>query len=188
MPRNEKCQDCELFRRSRNVCIWGAGEGDAFVVGEAPGREEARRGVPFIGSSGQLLRSLLERVGISEAYITNTVKCQPPGNRKPEPDEIRACRVYLDEEIEERVPRAVLLLGATAMRSQIGKTKITEMNGQVVEKNGRTFVCAFRPAYILRDPSKESHLVMALRRYKEVLDGELDESMPDYRIVDASSL
>lgn len=188
MPRNEQCEECGLCSSSKYVCVWGTGEGDAFIVGEAPGREEARTGKSFVGQSGQLLRSLLERVGLSEAYITNTVKCQPPGNRKPEPDEIRACRIYLDEEIEERDPRAILLLGATAMRSQIGKTKITEMNGQVVEKNGRTYVCAFHPAYCLRDPSKEPHLLMALRRYKEVLEGEFNDDMPAYRVVDSSSL
>lgn len=193
MPCNRNCTECDLskFARKktkRKVCIWGTGEGDGFLIGEAPGAEEAASGKPFVGRSGKLLRPLLEKAGIEDPYITNVVKCQPPGNRKPEPDEIHACRPYLDEEIEERDPPAILLLGATAMRAMIGRTKITEMNGQVVEKNGRKYVCAFHPAFILRDPSKESLLQMAIQRYKAVLDGTDKNELPDWRIVDGSSL
>lgn len=185
--RNPECRDCDLYRSSRNVCVWGHGEGPGFVIGEAPGESEARTGKPFMGSSGQLLRELLAKHGI-EAYITNTVKCRPPKNRKPEPSEIATCRHYLAEELEERDPKAVLLLGATAMRAMIGRTKITEMNGQIVEKDGRQYVCAFHPSYILRDPSKESALAMAIARYAEVLGGKFSQKLPEWKVIDRETI
>lgn len=186
MQRNPNCTLCELHQSSRHVCIFGAPtEGTGFIVGEAPGREEARTGKPFQGQAGSLLRPILADYGLADAYITNAAKCRPPENRKPEPAELAACRPYLLGEIEARQPKAILLLGATAMRSMIGKTKITEMNGQVVEKDGRTYVCAFHPAYILRDPSKEPQLRIAIARYASVLQGEGEQSLPEYRVLDA---
>jgi DNA polymerase-1 len=188
MPRNPNCTLCELHRSSKNVCIWGSGDGDGFAIGEAPGKAEASTGKPFQGDAGKLLRPILDEFGINDPFITNVAKCRPPKNRKPEPDEIRACKPYLLEEIETRNPKAILLLGATAMKACIGKTGITDMNGQVVEKDGRTYVCCFHPAYILRDPSKEAAMRMAIGRYAAVLQGTFDRKMPAYRVVDSSSI
>lgn len=187
MPRDSNCTKCFLHTSSKHVCIWGTGAGEGFVVGEAPGKEEGRTGKPFMGQSGHLLRSLLSEHGIEDPYITNVAKCRPPQNRKPEPDEIKACKPYLLEELEDRRPKATLLLGATAMKALIGKTGITEMNGQVVEKDGRTYVCAFHPAYILRDPSKDSALRMAIERYAQVLQGNFTAKMPDWQPIESAS-
>jgi len=177
-----------LHRSSKNVCVWGHGSGDAFIVGEAPGEAEARTGRPFMGKSGRILRNHLDQLGLSDAYITNVAKCRPPRNRKPEPFEIKACRPYIEEEIAGRNPRAILLLGATALKAFVGKVGITEMNGQVIQKNGRTFVAAFHPAYILRDPSKEKAMAMAFGRYAAVLQGTYSEKLPEYRVVDRDSI
>lgn len=141
-----------------------------------------------MGESGQMLRPMLAELGLPDPYITNVAKCRPPDNRKPEPEEIRACRSYLDEEIADRKPKAILLLGATAMKSFIGKASITQMNGQVVEKDGRTYVCAFHPAYILRDPSKMPALKMALGRYAAVVNETFTPEMPKWRAIDKSSI
>lgn len=187
MPRNPNCELCELHHSSKNVCIMGHGDGEAFIVGEAPGKEEGRTGKPFMGQSGKLLRGMLADVGIDDAYITNAAKCRPPNNRKPEPSELAACKPYLLEEIEERKPKVILLLGAVAMKSCIGKTGITEMNGQLVTKNGQDYLCAFHPAYILRDPSKTDSLHMALSRYAASLKGELSTEMPPWQPIDHST-
>lgn len=187
MPRNPNCEKCSLHRSSRNVCIWGHGEGDGFIVGEAPGEAEGRTGKPFMGVSGQLLRPTLASLGLPDPYITNAAKCRPPRNRKPEPSELSACKPYLLEEIQERKPKAILLLGATAMKACIGKTGITEMNGQVVTKDGQDYVCCFHPAYILRDPSKEPAMKMAMSRYAALLKGELSDEMPPWKPIDQST-
>lgn len=188
MPRNPECTACGLCESTKNVCVWGDGEGEGFLIGEAPGQAEARTGKPFMGQAGQLLRPILEEYGIEDPYITNVAKCRPPGNRKPEPSEIKACKPYLLEEIETRKPKAILLLGATAMKAMIGKTGITQMNGQIVEKDGIKYVCSFHPAYILRDPTKEGQMRVALSRYAQVLKGEFKEEMPPWKAVEKSTI
>lgn len=188
MPRNPHCSLCELHLSSKHVCIWGTGGGEGFVVGEAPGREEGRTGKPFMGKAGLFGRPILAEHGIVDPYITNAAKCRPPDNRKPEPSELKACKPYLLEEIEKRNPKAILLWGATAMRALIGKTGVTEMNGQVVEKEGRTYVCCFHPAYVLRDPSKEGAFRMAVSRYAAVLGGTHSLELPPWRAVYRESI
>jgi len=184
MSRNPNCTDCMLHESSKHVCIWGTGDGPGFLVGEAPGREEGRTGKPFMGQAGQLMRPILEELGIHDPYITNAAKCRPPSNRKPEPSEIKICKKYLLEEIQDRKPKAILLLGAIAMRSMLNRTGITEMNGQVVERDGQQYVCAFHPAYVLRDPSKESAFRMAVARYASVLNGSFSNEMPKWSPID----
>lgn len=186
--RNPGCEMCGLCESSKNVCIWGDGTGEAFVVGEAPGREEASTGKPFMGASGKLLRKLLAEVGLEDAYITNAAKCRPPDNRKPEASELKSCKPYLLGEIENRKPRAILLLGAVATKALIGKASITQMNAQMVEKSGRVYVCAFHPAYVLRDPSKEDALRIAIERYAAVLNGTFDDTLPPFRLIERDSI
>lgn len=187
MSRDPNCEKCILHQSSKHVCIWGHGEGEGFVIGEAPGKEEGRTGKPFMGRAGQFGRPILAEFGLDDPYITNAAKCRPPENRKPEPDELKACKPYLLEEIQTRKPKAILLWGATAMKQAIGKTGITEMNGQIVEKDGQTYVCCFHPAFILRDPSKAGAFRMAVGRYAQVLRGSFDGKMPDWQPIDRDS-
>lgn len=142
----------------------------------------------MISSGSQMVRKHLETYGIKDAYFTHVVKCKPRKGEKPEREHLAACRPYLQEEIEQRDPKAILLLGANAMKSLIGKTSITEMNGQVVEKDGRKYVCAFSPAFLFRDPSKEGQFRMALGRYAAVLNGTFDPEMPTWRVIDKESI
>ena len=188
MPRNPNCTACILHTSSKHVCVWGTGDGEGFAVGEAPGKEESRTGEPFRGQAGKLLRPILAEFGLPDPYITNVAKCRPPENRKPEPDEIRACRPYLLEEIEDKNPAAILLMGATAMKAILNRTGITEMNGQVVNKDGRIYVCSFHPAAILRDPSKMDALRMAIGRYAQVVKGNFNPKMPDVRAIDKHTI
>lgn len=190
MARNPNCTKCILHESSVNVCIFGKGDAkQGFAIGEAPGKNEARTGEAFTGEAGRLLRPILADYGMENPYITNVAKCRPPDNRKPEPSEIAACKPYLLEEIETEKPKAILLLGAVAMKAMIGKAGITEMNGQVVQgKDGRTYVCAFHPAYILRDPSKEGQLRMAIKRYADVLNDAPPPAEPIVRFIEKSTI
>src|SRR3972149_3302694 len=113
-PQNVDCTDCSLYKSSKHVCIWGDGERqDVMIIGEAPGKNEARTGRPFTGEAGtKVLRPVLAEFGLEDAYITNVAKCRPPENRKPEPSEVKACSKYLQYEFSTRQPKFILLLGA----------------------------------------------------------------------------
>lgn len=171
MPRNPDCTDCGLHKSSKNRCIWGHGTGPGFIIGEAPGPEEARTGLPFQGKSGQLLRGELRKLEIDDSYITNTAKCRPPDKVKPSPGDVKACSKYLKEELETRKPKAVLLLGNIASKAVIRKAGITGINGQVIEKDGVTYVPCVHPSYVLRDLAHMGMFQSALRRYASVLKG-----------------
>lgn len=179
MPRNKNCTLCGLHKGAVNVCVWGDGPGNADVVaiGEAPGEAEARTGKPFMGRSGQLLRTELPKAGLRSVYITNIVKCRPPDNRDPTPNEIKACRPYLEEELATVKPKYVLTLGKPATKEVLGKSKITEVHGQVIASPPKwTYkfqgVPAFHPAYVLRDPSKLPAFKKDLDRLRRTMDGE----------------
>lgn len=188
LPQNTSCTLCDLHRSSKNVCIFGAGEGDGFAIGEAPGKQEARTGKAFQGQAGQILRPFLENSGVHDAYITNIAKCRPPGNREPTMAEAKICRKYLNEEIATRKPKAILLLGSVALKAMTGRAGITEMNGQVLEKDGQVYVCSFHPAAMLYDPSKEEGIKKAFGRYATVLNGTYNPVMPKWRVIDKASI
>lgn len=142
------------------------------IVGEAPGAEEAKSGKPFTGRSGKLLREHLAKNGLHNVYITNVVKCRPPKNATPGTDSIKACRKYLDEEIAEIKPKAIIALGALATKAVLKKTKITEIHGRVTEENGVLSAAIFHPAYVLRDPSKLQFFEQDIERFARYLRGE----------------
>lgn len=189
---NKHCSLCSLSWANggpNTICMKGAGDESLrlMAIGEAPGEHEDKAGKPFVGKSGQIIRAELKKHGLEDVYITNTVKCRPPGNRKPEPDEVKACSVYLKQEIERINPTHVLLLGATALKAVLRVNKITEMNGQIVEhKDGRVYVPCFHPAAMFRDPSKEWHFKKAVRRFADAVRGEKleDPEQFEYRVVD----
>lgn len=196
MPRNPNCRRCELWRSSKNVCVWGDGPNDATVVaiGEAPGEAEARTGRPFMGRSGQLLRGELGTAGLDSVYITNIVRCRPPDNRDPTPDEIKACRPYLEEELATVKPDYVLTLGKPATKEVLGEAKISQVQGSVLDSPKRWLplkfrgVPAFHPAYILRDPSKLPDFRKALGRLKKAIDGTETKVEVEYEVVTASNI
>lgn len=191
MPRNPNCRKCGLWEGATNVCVWGDGPTDATIVaiGEAPGEAEARTGRPFMGKSGQLLRAELPRAGLRNVYITNVVKCRPPQNRAPTPDELKACRPYLDEELASIKPEFVLALGATAAKAVLKKPKITEAHGQLIPMaSGATGMPAFHPAYCLRDPSKLAPFKNDLKRLRRAIDGETVESEIDWHVINKKTI
>lgn len=152
-----RCQRCRLAQ-GRTHAVPGEGDLNAMVlfVGEAPGAEEDRLGRPFVGRSGQYLTEVLARCGIarSDAYITNLVKCRPPGNRDPLPDELAACEDYLLRQIEIIHPRIIVTLGRLSMQRWFPEGSITRLHGRArVIEDGRMVVAMFHPAAALRNPA-----------------------------------
>lgn len=159
-PHCSSCQRCELGQYRTNAVI-GRGNPKApiLIVGEGPGQNEDEQGLPFVGKSGQLLEKILASVQLSseqDVYICNIVKCRPPGNRTPTPQESETCKPYLLEQIRLVSPKIILLTGATAVRGLTGdKRGITKIRGQWLEWQGYLCMPIFHPAYLLRNPSRE---------------------------------
>lgn len=174
---NPKCKRCSLHAGANTVCLAGEGSehADVMFVGEAPGAEEDQRGRPFIGKSGQLLRREIERNGLGEVYISNVVKCRPEANRQPTPQEIKACKEYLFEEIERVRPKFVVALGATATKTLFpGRSKVTQYHGTIIDDPKKPYrgYIAYHPAYTLRDPTKLPALRQDLARLARAVRGE----------------
>lgn len=152
----EKCRLCE----SRNNVVPGEGNPHArlMFIGEGPGQEEDRLGRPFVGRSGDLLTRMIHAIGIerSEVYICNVVKCRPPKNRNPEPDEAAACLGYLRAQVALVRPQVVVLLGKVACQYTLSEQVfITRDHGAWYERKGVWFMPTFHPSALLRDPSKK---------------------------------
>jgi DNA polymerase len=151
-----KCTKCPLHE-TRTKAVFGAGNADAdlMFVGEAPGAEEDKQGLPFVGRSGQLLdKVLFEELSLTRdsVYIANVVKCRPPGNRDPEPDEIGACRPWLEQQIELIQPKVVVTLGNFATKLLLEtKDGITKRRGREFPyRDGAVLIPTFHPAAVLR--------------------------------------
>jgi uracil-DNA glycosylase len=154
------CHRCGLgATRLHAVVGRGAVPAPIMIVGEGPGQNEDEQGLPFVGRSGQLLERILASVDFSvdrEVYICNVVRCRPPENRVPTPEEIAACKPYLLEQIRLVNPQVILLTGATALKAVTGnKAAITKVRGEWIEWEGRLCMPIFHPAYLLRNSSKE---------------------------------
>ena len=158
----ENCTKCPLYKtRTNSVFSYGNPQSKIMLIGEAPGEQEDLQGKPFVGRSGQLLDKILECVGFSRnenIYICNTIKCRPPNNRNPLPEEKEACREYLDEQIEIIKPKIILLCGAVAVSSMIPNNKlgITKIHGKWFDgPYNSKMMPIYHPAYLLRNPSNE---------------------------------
>ena len=153
------CPRCKLCG-GRSTIVFGSGnpEADLVVIGEGPGADEDQQGKPFVGRAGQLLTRMLESVQISrdEVYITNTVKCRPPGNRNPESDELAACAPFLAAQLGVIQPKVILALGSVATQALL-KTKeaIGKLRGRVHPYGSIVLVPTFHPAFLLRNPGQE---------------------------------
>lgn len=155
------CTKCVLSHsRTHSVFSDGNPEASVMLIGEGPGQNEDETGIPFVGRAGQLLTQILSSVGIdrqNDIYICNVVKCRPPQNRKPQPEEMEACFPYLEGQIQAIRPKLILLAGATAVQD-ILKTKqgITKIRGQWFDTPfGAKAMPIFHPSYLLRNPSKQ---------------------------------
>lgn len=162
------CQKCALAMGCRQKVLGeGFVHGGLMIVGEGPGQREAELGRPFVGRSGKLLDDILTEVGFSRqtnTYITNLVKCRPPGNRTPLAGEYKACLSYLSREIELIKPKIILLLGATAIKGFLGsKAPLGQVRGKWQEANNLVVLPTYHPAAILRNPKLRPILLADLR-------------------------
>jgi DNA polymerase len=180
------CTKCPLHE-TRTKSVFGAGNADAelMFVGEAPGAEEDRQGLPFVGRAGQLLNQLLEEIGLSreEVFIANVLKSRPPGNRDPQPLEIDACQPYLFEQVRLIEPKVVCTLGNFATKLLTGSPMgITKVRGtpQVHELGGRTLFLLplLHPAAALRTPAMKETLRGDLAGIPELLARPLPAPVP----------
>ena len=152
------CTRCALHAgRTQTVFARGTGASGLCFVGEGPGADEDAQGFPFVGKAGQLLDRMIEAMGFSrdDVYVCNIVKCRPPDNRKPEPEEMAACMPYLNEQLELLQPEVIVALGATAVQGLFGTTEgITRLRGRWKLYRGRVAVMpTFHPAFLLRNPA-----------------------------------
>ena len=161
-----ECTRCRLHE-GRNKIVFGDGNPNAKLVfvGEGPGADEDAQGIPFVGRAGQLLTDMIEKTasgeGIpitrSDVYICNVVKCRPPGNRTPEPDEMEICGQFLERQLKTIQPKAICVLGATAAKALLNSTVgITKMRGEWHEWNDIPVMPTFHPSYLLRAYNKEA--------------------------------
>lgn len=152
------CTACAELAATRTQTVFGVGDPQARLcfMGEAPGADEDRTGEPFVGPAGQLLTKMIEACTLSrtEVYILNTLKCRPPGNRNPKPEESDNCRGFLTRQLELIDPEYIVCLGAVAAQNFLGTTTpIGRLRGTIHQHAGRKVICTYHPAYLLRNPS-----------------------------------
>ncbi|MGR6804975.1 uracil-DNA glycosylase [Sphaerotilus natans] len=175
------CEACGLCRSRRNT-VFGVGHEQAqwMIIGEAPGEQEDRQGEPFVGKAGQLLDNMLRAVGLTRAeagpeqqvYIANVLKCRPPMNRNPEPQEVAQCEPFLKRQVELVAPKLILAMGRFAVQSilQTGEP-IGRLRGRVHAYHGVPVVVTYHPAYLLRNPADKARSWDDLCLAREVLSG-----------------
>lgn len=168
------CTKCVLHK-GRNNFVFGSGNpnADVMVIGEGPGAEEDKQGLPFVGRAGQLLTDILKAIKFSreEVYIGNIVKCRPPDNRTPLPDEMETCIPYLQKQIELIKPKLILCLGLTAAKGLLKKKdSLTSLRGQVFEYNGIKVMVTFHPAALLRNPNWKKDCWVDVQKFRKLYD------------------
>ena len=168
----ESCMRCSLGRTRTNL-VFGDGnpEADILFVGEGPGEQEDLKGLPFVGPAGQLLDVMLRLIGLdrTKVYICNIVKCRPPKNRDPLPEERSSCSEWLQRQIALVDPRIIVCLGRISATSLISPDfKITREHGQWYEMNGRRIIATYHPSALLRDVSKRPDAFTDFREIRRV--------------------
>jgi uracil-DNA glycosylase len=163
-----ECTRCKLHK-GRNKIVFGDGNPKAQLVfvGEGPGADEDAQGLPFVGRAGKLLTQMIEAMGLqrSDVYICNVVKCRPPENRAPEPDEVAACSPYLMRQIDSIHPKVIVCLGATAAKTILNTTRgISQFRGEWLEWRGHKLMATYHPAYLLRNPPAKADVWKDLQK------------------------
>jgi uracil-DNA glycosylase family 4 len=170
------CRRCRLCE-GRQKTVFGAGNPHAglMFIGEGPGAEEDRQGLPFVGRAGELLTRIIEAIGMTraEVYIANIVKCRPPGNRDPQPDEVAACRSYLERQIALIRPRLIVALGRIAAQTLLGNDlPIGRMRGQWFQVMGVPVMVTYHPAALLRNPALKRPTWEDMQEVRDRLRGQ----------------
>ena len=167
------CQRCKLHR-TRKTIVFGEGNEKATLmfIGEGPGYDEDVQARPFVGRAGQLLTKIIESINLSreEVYIANIIKCRPPQNRNPEPDEIESCNPFLMKQIRVIQPRIICALGTFSAQTLLKtNTKITALRGKLYELEGIKVIPTYHPAFLLRNPERKREVWEDMKKIEELL-------------------
>ena len=171
------CSRCKLHTLGRKQVVFGVGNPDAdlMFVGEAPGADEDVQGEPFVGRAGQLLTKIIEAIDLrrEDVYIANVIKCRPPQNRNPEPDEVEQCEPFLFRQIDTIKPKVIVALGKFAAQCLLKTTDpITRIRGREYRYRDAILIPTFHPAYLLRNPSSKREVWEDMKRVRELLGGD----------------
>ena len=172
------CTRCKLHTLGRQQIVFGVGNRDAdlMFVGEAPGADEDIQGIPFVGRAGQLLTKIIEAIDLKrdDVYIANVIKCRPPGNRNPEPDEIAQCEPFLFRQIDSIKPKVIVTLGKFAAQTLLRtEDPISRIRGRIFDYRGAKLVPTFHPAYLLRNPSSKREVWEDMKLVRKLLKSEV---------------
>ncbi|HET7696720.1 MAG TPA: uracil-DNA glycosylase [Vicinamibacterales bacterium] len=170
----DDCSRCKLHTLGRTQVVFGVGNPDAdlMFVGEAPGADEDIQGIPFVGRAGQLLTKMIEAINLrrEDVYIANVIKCRPPGNRNPEPDEIAECAPFLLQQIAAINPKVIVALGSFAARTLLrSEESISRLRGRIYDFQGARLIPTFHPSYLLRSPDRKRDAWEDLKRARALL-------------------
>jgi DNA polymerase len=162
------CTKCRLAK-TRTQVVYGVGnpKADLMFIGEAPGRDEDLQGKPFVGRAGALLTDIIKAMKLTrdDVYIANVIKCRPPENRNPEPDELDACRPFIRRQIEMIQPKVIVTLGRFALQSLMEKgLSITAARGSWLDYNGVKVMPTYHPAYLLRNPAAKKEVWQDMKK------------------------
>jgi DNA polymerase len=168
------CTRCKLHTQGRTQVVFGAGNPAAqlMFVGEAPGADEDLQGVPFIGRAGQLLTKIIEAIDMKreDVYIANVIKCRPPQNRNPEPDEVATCEPFLFQQIDAIHPKVIVALGKFGAQTLLRTLEpISKLRGRIFDYRGSKLIPTFHPAYLLRNPSSKREVWEDMKLVKKLL-------------------
>jgi DNA polymerase len=168
------CTRCKLHALGRNQVVFGIGNpnADLMFVGEAPGADEDVQGIPFVGRAGQLLTKIIEAIELTreDVYIANVIKCRPPQNRNPEPDEVETCEPFLFRQIDIIKPKVIVALGKFGAQTLLRTIEpISKLRGRVYDYRGAKLIPTFHPAYLLRNPSSKREVWEDMKLVKRLL-------------------
>jgi uracil-DNA glycosylase len=168
------CTRCKLHTLGRTQIVFGVGnpEADLMFVGEAPGRDEDLQGFPFVGRAGQLLTKIIEAIALKreDVYIANVIKCRPPENRNPEPDEVASCEPFLFRQIDIIKPKVIVALGKFGAQTLLRTLDpISRLRGRVFDYRGAKLIPTFHPAYLLRNPSSKREVWEDMKLVRSLL-------------------
>ncbi len=174
----EVCRKCQLGSLRTNA-VFGEGNNktDLMFIGEGPGFDEDRTGRPFVGKAGELLTKIINAMGLSreDVFIANIIKCRPPGNRDPLPDEIESCRPFIDKQIELIKPKVICTLGRYSSQTLLNTSMgITKLRGQFVDYNGIKVMPTYHPAFLLRNPSAKKEVWQDMQAIMDYLKENSD--------------
>jgi uracil-DNA glycosylase family 4 len=177
------CTRCKLHTLGRKQIVFGVGnpKADLMFVGEGPGADEDVQGVPFVGRAGQLLTKMIEAMGFKrdDVYIANVVKCRPPENRNPDPDEIASCEPFLFRQIEAIQPKVIVALGSFAAKTLLKTSDpISRLRGRVFEYHGAQLVPTFHPSFLLRSPNQKKYAWDDLKKVLTLMGRPVPSASP----------